>query len=58
MLLLVGLTLKPTKAQIGRAQVKYFGYDISREGIEIGNDRIQGTAYFPQPSIIEELRSV
>ena len=56
-LLAVGLTLKPSKIQFGRSEVKYLGHIISQEGIKIGNDRIKAIARLPRPSTIRELRS-
>ncbi len=53
-----GLTLKPSKAKFGYAQVKYLGYVISPSGISVFKDRIQAIVDFPQPPKVKELRSV
>ena len=53
----VGLTLKPSKAKFGPAEVKYLGYVISPHGIKVGDDRIEAITSIPPPQNIKQLRS-
>ena len=53
-----GLSLKPTKMQLGPEQVKYLGHILSADGIRVGDDRIKAIVDLPMPNNIKELRSV
>lgn len=51
------LTLRPSEAQSGPKRVNYLGYEISRNGIRVGKNRIQVIADVEQPSTNLGLRA-
>lgn len=51
-----GLTLKLSKCRFFDTNVSYLGYDISAQGIQPGEAKIQAVKQFPTPNNIHEVR--
>ena len=51
-----GLTLKPTKLQLGQNEIEYIGHVISEKGISISADRIKTILALPEPVCIKDNR--
>ena len=53
-----GLTLKPSKVAFGPKSIEYLGHIISKDGVSVGEDRIDAIQKLPTPTCIKDLRSV
>ena len=49
-----GVTLKPTKLQLGQNEIEYIGHVISEKGISISADRIKAILALPEPDCIKD----
>lgn len=51
-----GLTLNPKKCQFRKESIKFLGHVISKEGISIDPEKVEGITKFPEPTDVHELR--
>lgn len=51
-----GLTIKPEKCSLGKAEAKYLGYLVTPAGIKPLEHRIRAILDYPKPKDISELR--
>lgn len=49
-----GLTFKPKKLFLGYTKLRYLGYDISTEGVKLGDDTISALSNKPPPTSTKE----
>ena len=53
-----GLKLKPSKCEIARSLVKYLGFEVSKEGIKIDDQRLKVIKDLPRPTNKKNVRKV
>jgi hypothetical protein len=51
-----GLTVNPSKCQFGKTTIKYLGFVVSPEGVQIDREKISAILDFPKPRNIKEIR--
>ena len=53
-----GLTLNEEKSQIGKEKVKFFGHELSKQGIKPSPEKVEAILKLPPPTSVKELRSL
>ena len=51
------LRLKPSKCQFAAKRILYLGHYISKEGIEVNEEKIEAVKSYPSPTNVKQLRS-
>ena len=51
-----GLTVNPQKCQFGKTTIKYLGFIVGPEGLQIDKDKLAPVKNFPRPRTVKELR--
>lgn len=51
-----GLTLKPSKVQLGQKEIEYLGHAISAKYISVSTERITAIGQLPTPKCTKDLR--
>ena len=52
-----GLKLKPSKCDLFKQQINYFGHVVSKEGVSTDPEKIKAVTEWPQPTTVTEVRS-
>ncbi|XP_029163431.1 uncharacterized protein LOC114934886 [Nylanderia fulva] len=55
-ILAAGLTINPEKCEFCRAQVKYLGFIVSKEGLSVDPEKAQPILEYPAPTNLKQLR--
>lgn len=51
-----GITINPSKCVFGQPSVKFLGHQVSADGIQPPQEKVQAITDFPKPQTVEELR--
>ena len=52
-----GLTINPTKTELGQAQSSFLGHKISVDGVASQPEKVQAIKHYPKPATIIQLRA-